>query len=60
MDTTIIDVSSIPGCEIGDEVILIGRSGQEEITACDLARWSETLPYEVLCNLSERVLRRYV
>ncbi len=60
MDTTIVDVSHIPGCEIGDEVMLIGRSGGEEITAWDLARWSETLPYEVLCNLSERVLRRYV
>jgi alanine racemase len=60
MDTTIIDVSHIHDCEIGDEVVLIGRSGREEITAWDLARWSETLPYEVLCNLSERVLRRYV
>ncbi len=60
MDTTIVDVSHIRDCEIGDEVLLIGRSGGEEITAWDLAGWSETLPYEVLCNLSERVLRRYV
>jgi alanine racemase len=60
MDTTIVDVSPMRECEIGDEVLLIGRSGREEITAWDLARWSETLPYEVLCNLSERVLRRYV
>ncbi|MFZ0705542.1 MAG: alanine racemase [Candidatus Korobacteraceae bacterium] len=60
MDTTIVDVTHIGDCEIGDEVVLIGRSGGEEITAWDLARWSETLPYEVLCNLSERVLRRYV
>jgi alanine racemase len=60
MDTTIVDVTHIRDCEIGDEVLLIGRSGGEEITAWDLARWSETLPYEVLCNLSERVLRRYV
>jgi len=60
MDTTIVDVSHIRECEIGDEVVLIGRSGEEEITAWDLARWSETLPYEVLCNLSERVLRRYL
>ena len=60
MDTTIVDVSHIGGCEIGDDVTLIGRSGEEEITAWDLARWSDTLPYEVLCNLSERVLRRYV
>jgi alanine racemase len=60
MDMTLIDVSHIVGCEIGDEVALIGQSGSEHITACDVARWSETLPYEVLCNLSERVLRRYV
>ena len=60
MDLTSIDVSRVVGCEIGDEVVLIGRSGDEQITASDLARWSETLPYEVLCNLSERVLRRYV
>jgi alanine racemase len=60
MDMTLVDVSHIAGCEIGDEVALIGHSGSEQITACDVARWSETLPYEVLCNLSERVLRRYV
>ncbi len=60
MDTTIVDVSHIRDCEIGDEVVLIGSSGGEEISAWDLARWSETLPYEVMCNLSERVLRRYV
>ncbi len=60
MDTTLVDVSHMGNCEIGDEVLLIGRSGSEEVTAWDLARWSETLPYEVLCNLSERVLRKYV
>ena len=60
MDTTLVDVSHIRDCEIGDEVVLIGRSGGEEITAWDVARWSQTLPYEVMCNLSERVLRRYV
>jgi alanine racemase len=60
MDMTLVDVSHLRDCAIGDEVVLIGRSGDQEITAWDLARWSETLPYEVLCNLSERVLRRYV
>jgi alanine racemase len=60
MDMTLVDVSHIPGCDLGDEVALIGESGSERITACDLARWSETVPYEVLCNLSERVLRKYV
>ena len=60
MDLTILDVSLIPGAEIGDEVILMGRSGEQQITAVDLARWSDTIPYEILCNLSERVVRHHV
>jgi alanine racemase len=60
MDLTIVDVSRIPGVEIGDEVVLIGRSGDERITAVDHARWSGTIAYEILCNLSERVVRRHV
>ena len=60
MDLTIVDVTHIPGCEIGDEVVLIGHSGDERITAVDHARWSGTIPYEILCNLSERVVRHHV
>ncbi len=60
MDLTIVDVTRILGVEIGDEVILIGRSGEERITAVDHARWAGTIPYEILCNLSERVVRRHV
>ena len=60
MDLTILDVSHIPGVEIGDEVVLIGRSGDQRITAVDHARWSDTIAYEILCNLSERVARRHM
>jgi alanine racemase len=60
MDLTIVDVSPIPAAEIGDEVVLIGRSGDERITAVDHARWSDTIAYEILCNLSERVVRHHV
>ncbi len=60
MDLTFIDASHIPDVEIGDEVVLIGRAGPEQITAIDHARWSGTIPYEILCNLSERVVRRHV
>ncbi len=60
MDLSIIDVSNISGVEIGDEVTLIGRDGEERITAVDHARWSGTITYEILCNLSERVGRRHV
>jgi alanine racemase len=60
MDLTIIDVTHITGVEIGDEVVLIGRCGDEQITAVDHARWAGTIPYEILCNLSERVVRHHV
>jgi alanine racemase len=60
MDLTLIDVTHIAGVAIGDEVTLIGRSGAEEITANDLARWEGTVVYETLCNLTKRVPRRYL
>jgi alanine racemase len=59
MDLTLVDVTHIPGVAIGDEVLLIGRSGEERITAWDLARSSDTVVYETLCNLSKRVPRRH-
>jgi alanine racemase len=59
MDLTIIDVTNIPGAAIGDEVVLIGRSGNERISAWDLACSSDTVVYETLCNLSKRVPRRH-
>jgi alanine racemase len=59
MDLTLIDVTRIAGAAIEDEVVLIGRSGQEQITAWDMARCSDTVVYETLCNLSKRVPRRH-
>jgi alanine racemase len=59
MDLTLLDVTHIPGAAIGDEVVLIGRSGDERISAWDLARSSDTVVYETLCNLSKRVPRRH-
>jgi alanine racemase len=43
----------------GDEVILIGESGGEAISAQDLADWAGTIPYEVLTNINTRVPRVY-
>jgi alanine racemase len=60
MDLTLVDVTHIAGAAIGDEVTLIGRSGDQQITARDLARWEGTVVYETLCNLTKRVPRRYV
>jgi alanine racemase len=44
----------------GDEVILIGESGDERITVEDLALWAETIPYEILTNINTRVPRVYI
>ncbi len=43
----------------GDEVILLGESGDERITAEDLAEWAGTIPYEILTNINTRVPRLY-
>lgn len=60
MDISLVDVTNVPGVEIGDEIILIGASGGLRITAWDHANAAGTIPYEVLCNISKRVPRKYV
>jgi alanine racemase len=57
MDMIMVDVSRVLNPRWGDEAVLIGTSGKEEITAQDIATWAETNPYEVLCNISKRVPR---
>ncbi|MBI2682563.1 MAG: alanine racemase [Acidobacteriales bacterium] len=60
MDMTMIDVTGMPGVDVGDEVILIGESGKRKITAWDIAGHAQTVPYEVLCGISARVPRVYI
>lgn len=60
MDMSMVDVTGVPGVSAGDEVVLIGTQGREQITADDIARWTETISYEVLCNIGERVERKYI
>jgi alanine racemase len=60
MDLTLIDVTAIPGVSLGDEVTIIGATEKCEITAWEHARHARTIPYEILCNISKRVPRRYI
>ena len=60
MDMTMVDVTDVPGVQVGQEAILIGQQGQERITAADLATWQQTIPYEVLCAIGQRVPRHYL
>jgi alanine racemase len=59
MDMMMVDVTDVPGAAVGDDAVLIGRSGEEDIRADDLARWSGTIIYEILCGISKRVPRIY-
>ena len=60
MDQMMVDVSDIPDASMGDEVILIGRSGEEQITADDMGQMLGTIGYEIVCDISERVDRLYL
>jgi alanine racemase len=57
MDYTMVDVTHIPGVRVGDEVVLIGRQGDEEITVEEVAQRLGTIPYEVVCQILARVPR---
>ena len=59
MDQLMVDVGTAPA-EVGDEVVLIGRQGAEEITAADWARALGTIAYTVVCGIGPRVPRVYV
>ena len=60
MDLTLVDVTGVQGVQIGDEVILLGSNGEQQIDASEHATLSSTISYEILCNISKRVPRRYV
>ena len=57
MDQTLVDVTDIPGVAPGDTAVLIGRSEEREISACDLAGQTGTISYEILSRLSARLER---
>ena len=59
MDLVTIDVTDIPEVKLGDEVVLLGRQGSEEITAEEIATLTGTISYEVFCAVSARVPRIY-
>ena len=60
MDWLLADVSHLEGVEVGEEVVLLGRSDTETVTADELAEISGTIPYEILCKISKRIMRVYV
>jgi alanine racemase len=59
MDAITVDVSDVPGVAVGDVATLIGRDGEQVITAEEVAEWSGTISYEVLTSIGSRVERRF-
>jgi alanine racemase len=61
MDATMVDVSTVPGrpVDIDDEIVLIGRQGDAEISAAEVARWRTTNSWEVVTAMSARLTRVY-
>ncbi len=57
MDQCMVDVTDVPEARMGDTVTLIGRDGDEEVTAAELAEKAGTIPYEIICGISKRVPR---
>jgi alanine racemase len=53
-------VSDVPDVAIGDETLLLGEQNGIVIDARDLAAAAQTIPYEVLTNVSRRVPRVYL
>jgi alanine racemase len=60
MDLMMIDVSGVEDVDVGDEVILMGRQGDEEISAAELAERAGTITWEVTTRVGARVRRVYV
>jgi alanine racemase len=60
MDLIMIDVSQIEGATVGDEVVLMGRQGDEEISAEELASRADTITWEIITRIGSRVRRVYV
>lgn len=59
MDMIVIDVTNIPRAKAGDEVVLIGKSAKEKITANELALLAGTSPYEILTRINPLIRRIY-
>lgn len=60
MDQLVVDASRVPDVQIDDPVVALGRQGDDEISAEQVAHWADTISYEVLAALETRVPRIYL
>ena len=60
MDSLAVDLGPATDIRVGEDVVLIGTSGSERIRVEEVARRNETINYEIVCALSDRVERSYL
>jgi len=60
MDYSIVDITGIANVNYDTEIVLLGKQGGHEISHKHLAEWSATIPYEVMCRIGGRVIKKYV
>ena len=60
MNMTMCDITGMKDVSQGDEVVIMGRQGQEIIWGDDLALWGETISYEIFCSIGQRDTREYI
>ena len=60
MDLMMTDVSNVQGVQVGDDVVLMGRDGREEVSCTELAEKAGTIPWEIVTRIGERVRRVFV
>lgn len=51
MNMTMLDITNIPNAKLGEDVIILGQSGEESITADDHATWTNTINYEIVTKI---------
>ena len=60
MNACMADVTELPDVQVGDEVVLMGGQGDQEISADEIASWSDSISYEILCLFGGRNRKVYV
>jgi len=59
MDQCIVDVTDVPEVKVGDEVVLLGRQGSDEISVDEIANWADTINREILAGIRTDLHRIY-
>lgn len=60
MDLIVVDITNIEGVKPGDEVVIIGKQGNEKVDFNEIANLAETIPYEILTNFGNALNKKYI